>query len=162
MATSPTKPDYVTALEAAYGAPSQKGFGSAVFYEQLKAADGLEQVALARYRFFVGDLWTRYGAEAWMSPWKKVYTRAPDVHPGILTELRGVDDRSAKMSASMLMDAVDDAENARTALSGAFDDPGVTELVVYNVGDGGAMTGILIAGRRDETSEAIFLIFLLD
>ena len=30
----------------------------------------------------------------------------------------------------------------------AFDDPSVTELLVYNLGDGGAMSGILVAGRR--------------
>ena len=29
------KPKYVTDLEAAYGAPSQAGFGSAVFYEPI-------------------------------------------------------------------------------------------------------------------------------
>ena len=33
-----TKPEYVAALEAAYGAPSQAGFGSAVFHERLKVS----------------------------------------------------------------------------------------------------------------------------
>jgi hypothetical protein len=31
MVTPTAKPAYVTALEAAYGSPSQAGFGSAVF-----------------------------------------------------------------------------------------------------------------------------------
>jgi hypothetical protein len=35
--TDPARPAYVTDLEAAYGAPSQAGFGSAVFFEKLKA-----------------------------------------------------------------------------------------------------------------------------
>jgi hypothetical protein len=71
-ATGSIKPAYVTALEAAYGAPSQAGFESAVFYEQVATADDLDQAALAKYRFFVGDLWDRYGEAAWMGPWKSV------------------------------------------------------------------------------------------
>jgi len=38
----------------------------------------------------------------------------------------------------------------------------VTDLRVYILGDGGAMSGLLIAGRHNETGEAIFLVFLLD
>ena len=52
-------PVYVTALEAAYGAPSQAGFGSAVFYEPTEAGDDLAQAALAKYKYFIGDLWER-------------------------------------------------------------------------------------------------------
>jgi hypothetical protein len=47
-------------------------------------------------------------------------------------------------------------------LSAAFDIPALTELVVYNVGDGGAMSGLLVAGRRAETGESTVLVFLLD
>ncbi len=43
-----------------------------------------------------------------------------------------------------------------------FDDPAVIELVVYNIGDGGAMSGILLAGRRQGSGAATFLLFLLD
>ncbi len=55
-AANNSKPQYVTDLEQAYGAPSQQAFGSAVFYEQLPASADLEQAALAHYRFFVGEL----------------------------------------------------------------------------------------------------------
>ena len=47
----------------------------------------------------------------------------------------------------MILDNIDDAEQARSALSAAFDDPAVTELAVYTLGDDGAAT---------------FLVFLLD
>jgi hypothetical protein len=161
-ATGPAKPDYVAALEAAYGAPSQAGFGSAVFYEPVKTDDGLDQAALAKYRFFVGDLWERYGEAAWMGPWRRVYTRLADGTPDIVAELRGMGDRQARVSASMVLDEVEGAETARAALAAAFDDPAVSELVVYTVGDGAAMAGILVAGRRGDTGEAIFLVFLLD
>ena len=156
------KPDYVAALEAAYGAPSQAGFGSAVFYEPSTAADDLEQAALARYRYFVGDLWERYGEEAWMGPWQAVYERPDGANHDVVTELRHISDSGARLSASMILEGVEDAENAQAALSAAFDDPAVTELVVYRLGDGGAMSGILVAGHRNETGETSFLVFLLD
>jgi hypothetical protein len=155
-------PDYVTALEAAYGAPSQAGFGSAVFYEPLKASDKLDQAALAKYKYFVGDLWERYGEDAWMGPWKMVYTRPVDGKRDIIAELRGITDREARMSVEMILDNVDDPEKARTALSAAFDDPAVTELAVYNTGDGAAMSGALVAARRGDAGATTFLVFLMD
>jgi hypothetical protein len=51
--SSAGEPAYVTALEAA--------FGSAVFPEQSKAADDLAQAALAKYKYFIGDQWERFG-----------------------------------------------------------------------------------------------------
>ena len=156
------KPAYVTDLEAAYGAPSQAGFGSAVFTEQLKASDQLDQAALAKYKYFVGELWDRWGEDAWMGPWKEVYARKAGAKPDIVAELRGISDPDAKISVPMILDNIDGAEQARAALSAAYDDPAVTELRVFNLGDGAAMSGILVAGRRAETGEAAFLVFLLD
>ena len=163
MTTStPVKPDYVASLEAAYGAPSQAGFGSAVFFEQLKAGDDLEKAALAKYKYFTGELWERYGEDAWMGPWKEVFTRPAGAKPDIVAELRGIEDPDAAISAPMILDVVQDAEAARSAPAAAFDDPAVTELRVFNLGDGGAMSGMLVAGRRGDTGEATFLVFLLD
>jgi hypothetical protein len=44
----------------------------------------------------------------------------------------------------------------------AFDDPAVTELAVYKIGDGAAMAGLLVAARRAATGETVTLVFLLD
>ena len=156
-----TQPDYVTALQAAYGAPSQAAFGSAVFYEQA-IADDLEQAALAKYRYFVGGLWEQYGEVAWLDQWKKVFARQPDAKADIVAELRGIANHTTQLSVPMILDAVQDMEQARAALSTAFDDPVVTEVLVFNTGDSGAMSGLLIAGRRGATGEATFLVFLLD
>ncbi len=73
------KPAYVTGLEAAYGAPSQEGFGSAMFYEQLNRDDNLADAALAEYDHFIGDLSERWGEDAWMGSWKEVYARPAGV-----------------------------------------------------------------------------------
>ena len=101
------KPDYVTRLESSYGAPSQAGFGSAVFHEQMKADDDLEQGALAKYQYFTGDLWQRWGEEAWMSPWKEVYARQAGAKPDIVAELRGIADPDAAISVPMILDNID-------------------------------------------------------
>ena len=155
------KPSHVTDLEAAYGAPSQAGFGSAVFYDQMAEASSLEQAALEKYKCFAGDIWERYGEEAWTGPWKRVYARKADPTPGIVTELRSITDADARASVPMILEVVENADAARQALSEAYDDPAVTDLRVYNLGDGEAMSGLLIAARRDG-GDAAFLVFLWD
>ena len=156
------KPNYVTGLEAVYGAPSQAGFGSAVFTEQLKASDELEKAALAKYKYFTGELWERWGEDAWMGPWKEVYTRQTGAKADILAELRSIADPDAQNSVPMILENIDGAEKARAALAAAYDDLAVTELRVFNLGDGGAMSGLLVAGRHGATGEAAFLVFLMD
>ena len=107
------EPASVTALEAAYGAPSQAGFGSAVFYERISAGDDLAKAALAKYKYFTGELWERWGEDAWMGPWKEVYTRPTGAKVDILAELRGIADPDARSSVPMILDNVDDADGAR-------------------------------------------------
>lgn len=158
----PTKPEALANLEAAYGGPSQTGFGSAVFSDRVLDTDTLEQKALERYRYFVGDLWGRFGEAAWMAPWREVYERADAGKRDIVAELRGIQDPDAARSVPMILEAIEDAEKARAALAAAYDDPAVTELRVFNLGDGGAMSGLLIAGRRPGAGDAILLVFLMD
>lgn len=161
MAQSTAKPAYVTALEAAYGPPSQAGFGSAVFYEPDAGIGDLPAWALEKYKFFTGDLWERYGEDAWLGPWRQVYWRPDGVAPDIVAELRSIDDADAALSVEMILDNIEDPEAARAALAGVFDDPAMREVVVFNLGDSAAMSGVLVAGRRT-TGEAVFLLFLLD
>jgi len=79
-----------------------------------------------------------------------------------VAELCALQDRTVAQSAALILDEVENSADAQAALSAAFDDPAVTELTVYNLGDGGAMNGVLVAGWRQATQAAIFLIFLLD
>jgi len=159
--TTPEQPDSVTRLQAAYGGPSESGFGSAVFYETCPGED-LTRAALARYRAFVGPLWERYGEAAWMGPWRAVYVREPGANPAIETELRGIADGDARLSVPLILDEIEGAEAARAALSAAFDDPAVTELRVFNLGDGAALAGLLVAGRCGAGGAAVHLVFLMD
>jgi len=155
------KPDYVLEMEAAYGAPSQNGFGSAVFFESLDQDEAMETAALEKYKYFVGDLWDRFGEEAWLSQWKEVYIRQDDSKRNIVAELEGISDLDVSNSVPMILSVIEDADSAKLALSQTYDDVDVVDLVVYRLGDGEAMYGLLIAGRRSN-NEATFLVFLLD
>jgi hypothetical protein len=161
MTPSPsTHPAYAIALEAVYGASSQAGFGSAVFYEAAIAAVDLEQAALEKYRYFVGDLWERFGEAAWLSAWRLLYTRS-DHRRDIASELLSITDRDAHQLAPLIVDNGSNAASSRQVLAAAFDNEAVTLLQVYKIGDGAALSGFLITGRRD-SGETIFLVFLLD
>lgn len=155
-------PGAIAELESVYGGPSQAGFGSAVFHERMNAADTLAQRALEKYQYFVGELWERWGRDAWMGPWNEVYARGAGAEGDIVAELRGIRDRNTARSVPMILDDLDVADRARAALSAVYDDPAVTELRVFNLGDGGAMSGLLVAGRRAATGEATCLVFLMD
>ncbi len=157
----PGKPKYILLMEAAYGPPSQNGFGSAVFIDMIGKDESLESAALKKYKYFVGDTWDRFGEEAWMSAWKQVYKRQEGANHDIVAELGGITDPDVSQSIPMILDVVKDADFAKFALSKAFDSGHVSELMVFNLGDGGAMSGLLIASRRGD-NEAAFLVFLMD
>ncbi len=157
-----TRPEALANLEAAYGGPSRTGFGSGVFHESLEAAGDLRQMALEKYKYFVGDLWERYGENAWMGPWKEVYTRDAGAKGDIVAELRGVQDSDAAHSVPMILENIEGPDKARAALAAVYDDSEMTEVRVFNLGDGEAMSGLLVAGRRAVTGDATFLVFLLD
>jgi hypothetical protein len=155
------KPDYVADLEAAYGPPSQEGFGSAVFFEQMEDEDALEELAKEYYRYFVGELWERWSQETWMGPWKEVYARKTAAKHDVVKELNGIEDRDAANSVPIILEIIENAEAAQEALANAYDDADVADLRVYNIGDGEAMSGLVISGQR-ENGEATFLVFLYD
>ncbi len=97
-----------------------------------------------------------------MGPWREVHVRNARATPNIVAELRAITDPDARLSVPMILDTVDRPDAARAALSAAFDDSAVTELRVFNLGDGAAMSGLSIAARRGVSGEAGFLVFLMD
>ncbi len=151
-------PAWVKELEATFGEANQAAFGTAVFYEPANPHEpGLEQLAQKWYQFFCGGTWEKFGPGNWLGEWKLV----ADSTENILDELANLEDSSSRRSASTMLEGHEDLAVAQQALSKAFDDPAMTERRIYRIGDGGAMSGILIAGRRDG-GESVFLTFLLD
>jgi len=161
MNPSPAPPDY-TDLVTLYGAPSQAGFGSAVFSDAIEPGLDLEAIALHYYQHFVGKLWEQFGETVWMSAWKQVYVRPNGMQPDIVAELKGIRDRAAAQFVPiLLLTETDDHARAQQALAAVFDNPQVIDLSVYAIGDGAAMAGLLLAGRRT-TGETTILVSLLD
>ena len=156
------KPAYVTALERAFGEPNQSAFGSSVFFVSETTQSGpLEPTALSRYRFFVGELWDRFGEEKWMSTWVQVFARDRKIPADILAELRGITDREARQSAGLLLENQEDQDASACALQDAFDRAPVQELQIFKIGDGEAMSGIAIAACLGNVG-SLFLFLLMD
>lgn len=161
MNLTPPPPDY-TNLITLYGAPSQAGFGSAVFYDQIEPGTDLESIARRYYQHFVGSLWEQYGESAWMSSWQQVYVRPKGIQSDIVAELKAIaDPAAANYVPILLLTETDDYARAQQALATVFNHPQVTNLSVYAIGDGSAMSGLLLAGSRT-SGETTILISLLD
>jgi hypothetical protein len=154
-------PDY-TDLVNLYDTPSQAGFGSAVFDQLIEPGTDLEAIALRYYQYFVGKLWEQYGESAWMSTWKQVYIRPDRIQPDIVAELRAIaDPLAAQYVPILLLTETDDEDRAQQALATVFNHPQVTDLRVYEIGDGAALSGLLLLGSRT-TGETTILVSLLD
>jgi hypothetical protein len=156
-------PPVVAELEQVFGLPSEAGFGSAVFFHPTTATDSgsLEVEGQAIYRTFCGDLWEKFGAENWLATWELLHER-PDGETGdIVTEIEAIRDPEAGSAAQMLLDAGPDPNRAASALRAAFNDSSMVRLQIFKIGDGGAMSGAIIAAETKATAR-VFLIILLD
>jgi hypothetical protein len=154
-----TIPADVRQLETVFGKPSQSGFGTTVLFDHANHRDDLERLALEKYKYFTGNLWEKYGQAAWMGSWRMVHER--EGAGNIVSELHGIEDVEARRSASAFLDGVADPQETKQALSQALDDRQVENVMVFNVGDGEALSGILLAARGTDNG-AFFIVFILD
>lgn len=152
------RPDYVQRLEENFGAPSRSGFGSTVLFAPEAKAATLEEVALAAYRHFTGKLWQEWGEAVWMGAWKLIFRRTDS--RSIIAELRGLVDPPAKSSSELILDATANPAQGKAALSAAFDDAAVSELLVFGIGDSAAMSGLLIAARRTNGDVTVLMLLM--
>jgi len=151
----------IESLEKVYGKPNSTGFGSAVFYEVSKKDIDLATIALDDYRLFMGDKWNAETESAWMSTWKKVYERSPGNAADILSELNNIKDADAKRSVPLLTELVENAEQGKLALAAAYNHPEISQVQLFSVGDGEAMSGLLLCGLFADFS-ACSVICLMD
>ena len=159
--SAPQNTDRTAALQAVFGPPSQSGFGSAVFAERVDPPQDLEAAAKRCYRDFLGKQWAEAGESVWMAPWQRVYARPSGLRADIVAELRSIRNPAARSSISVLLDGHDKPDAAQHALSAVYDDAGMEIVQVYTLGDGAALSGVLIAGRT-RNGAATLLIFLMD
>ena len=157
-----SEPEDVRTLIEVFGGPSSSGFGSAVFFKQpATAASSLESSALDTYKAFVGEKWDRFGPDAWRGAWKLLYTRPAESTASILEELNAITDTAARLSADTLLNGHDQPDKARQALQRAFQHEAIRELRIYAIGDGAAMSGLLVAAVRAD-DQPLTLVFLMD
>jgi hypothetical protein len=69
-----------------------------------------------------------------------------------LRELNNIKDADAKRSVPLLTELVENAEQGKLALAAAFNHPDISQVQVYSVGDGEAMSGILLCGLFSDHS----------
>lgn len=86
--------------------------------------------------------------------------RTSDTKRDIVRELKSIADREVRISAGLLLDNQEDSEAAGAALHSALGHPAVCELKVFKIGDGAAMSGLLIAANIQEAG-CLSLILLL-
>ena len=79
-----------------------------------------------------------------------------------LDVLQTISDEPTRSAADLFVNGAPDPAAARAALSGAFDRPVITDLQIYSIGDGEAMSGLLVAARDTEIGKAILVSFLVD
>lgn len=128
----------------------------------MPVGDALVTVAREVYRDFVGELWERYGADAWLASWSLAAARDSDRAASVIDLLESLEDPLTRSAADMLVNANPDPDAARNALIVAFDQERVGHMEIYSIGDGEAMSGVLIAAHIRDASEATFLVFLMD
>lgn len=137
-------------LEKVYGKASDAGFGSAVFHEATDKKSMADSIALTHYKRFLGSKLTGDGGTAWMKNWKVVYTRPGNQKGDILRELASVADPQARVSIPLLTELIENADAGRDALAAAFNHAEVRQLCACNIGDGEAMSGILVTAVYEE------------
>ena len=79
----------------------------------------------------------------------------------ILAELRAIEDFHTQLQVEQILDNIEEPQKGQQALVAAYDPAEVNEVRAYNIGDGEAMSGLLLAGQRTN-GEATFLVFLMD
>ena len=160
------RPAWLNLLEQTFGLPSQAAFGTAVFSETNADANAtaddsdLETRAKFWYQNFCGPTWEKFGPQNWLSTWLRVGSRVQPAVP-ILQDLASLQDRQSRQSGEFMLEGHADVAATKRALSQAFDNPEMAERQIYRIGDGEAMSGILIAGRH-RAGESVFLAFLMD
>lgn len=152
---------FMESLEKVYGKASDAGFGSAVFHESADKNTAADSIAQKHYQRFLGSKWTRNGETPWLKTWKVVYARPGNQKGDILRELASVADPDARISIPLLTELIEHADAGRDALVAAFNHAEVKQLCVCNIGDGEAMSGILVTAVY-ELHYACTVIALMD
>ena len=148
------------ALESIYGKASAAGFGSAVFHGPLAPGTTAEQEALRVYQAFLGEQWKAREAD-WKRGWKTLYDESAGSAKNVDAVLKAVSDPASRASVELLTTLLDNPDAALQALRGAYERPDLSAKGLYAIGDGEAMSGVIMAGTF-QSGYAITVVALMD
>jgi hypothetical protein len=149
-------------LQALLGPCGPVGMGDALCREPLPANRPLEAWARAKYLVLANKNWEVFEPEAWLAPFREVHRRTADSQGKIVEELLALNGNNIELVIENFLTNRDDAAELKTALSAVFDGPAMAEVVVYAIGDGEALNGVLIVGRHRTGDEVTCAYHLWD
>jgi hypothetical protein len=156
-----TNAPLLTELERVFGKASAAGFGSAVFHGQAKPTETSASIAWEHFKSFLGPKWTPERQKAWEGGWKLLYTRPAAAEGNIMAELGSISDPEGKRAIPLLTELIEDADTAKKALTAAFNHADVRQLSMHHLGDGEAISGIMISALYND-GMACSVIALMD
>ncbi|MFN7772653.1 MAG: hypothetical protein ACK5R1_07805 [Planctomycetota bacterium] len=96
-----------------------------------------------------------------MSSWQELYHRSLGATAEIVGEFRSIKVQPFRFCAAIFSGENEDNDAVNQLLSTTFDSEGVKELRIFSLGDGEAMSGLLIAAEIANLGR-LFLTFLMD
>jgi hypothetical protein len=149
-------------LQARLGPCGPVGMGDALCREPLPADRPLEEWARAKYLVLANKNWEMFDPQAWLAQFREVHRRPAESHGPLVEELLALQGDNIELVLENFLTTRDDAAELKKALAGVFDGPTMAEVVVYAIGDGEALHGVLIVGRHRTGDEVTCAYHLWD
>lgn len=135
-------------LQSLWGPCEPVGMGDALCREPLAAGVSLDEWARGKYLVLANKNWDLFEPEKWLAEFREVHRRPDGVEGTIVDELLALRGNNIELVIENVLTNREDAAALKPALSAVFDGPHMAEVVVYSIGDGEALNGLLIVARH--------------
>ena len=151
-----------TRLQSLLGPCEPVGMGDALCREPLASDASLDEWARAKSLVLANKNREVFEPQMWLANFHEVARRPARTEGRIIDELLARKGDNFELVVENFLTNRDDAADLRTALTAVFDGPHMAEVVVYSMGDGEALNGLLIVGRHRASEEATCVYHLWD
>ncbi len=149
-------------LQLLWGPCEPVGMGDALCRERLDAGVSLDEWARAKYLVLANKNLEVFEPEKWLAQFREVHRRPAGSEGAIVQDLLGLQGNNFELVVENVLTNREDAAELKPALSAVFDGPRMAEVVVYSIGDGEALNGLLIVGRHRTGDEVTCAYHLWD
>lgn len=149
-------------LQALLGPCAPVGMGDAVCHEPLAAGVPLETWARDKSLVLANKGWENFQPEMWRAQFRELYRRPESATGAITDELAALTGDNIELVIGNFLDNRDNAGELKQSLTAVFDAPAMSEVVVYRIGDGQALAGVLLVGRQRGKNEVTCVYHLWD